>query len=59
VTKEQAFHVLEIILKAQQSAREGRALAIESTFTRPSGMAKLGANDPAHLAHDRTREHVP
>jgi len=28
VTKEQAFHVLEIILKAQQSAREGRALAI-------------------------------
>jgi len=58
VTKEHAFHVLEIILKAQQSARAGRALAIESTFTRPSAMAKPLANEPAHLAHDRTREHV-
>ena len=58
VGKEHAFHVLEVILKAQQSAREGRALAIESTFPRPElNEANPSANEPAHLAHDRTREH--
>jgi predicted dehydrogenase len=55
-TKEHACHVLEVILKAQQSAREGRAIAIESTFQRLQS-AQAKRVDPAHLAHDRTREH--
>ena len=58
VTKEHAFHVLEIILKAQQSAREGRALPIESTFEPVrTAQSRRPESEPAHLAHDRTREH--
>jgi predicted dehydrogenase len=57
VTKEHAFHVLEIILKAQQSAKEGRALTIESSFT-PLKFETVRSEEPAHLAHDRTREHL-
>src|SRR6185436_13497729 len=30
-----AFHVLEIMLKAQQSGREGRAISIQSSFVPP------------------------
>jgi predicted dehydrogenase len=57
VTKEHAFHVLEIILKAQQSAKEGRAVAIESSFA-PKFLDDDRSEEPAHLAHDRTREHL-
>lgn len=57
VTKEHAYHVLEIILKAQQSAKEGRALPIESSFT-PKLLDDHHAAEPVHLAHDRTREHL-
>jgi hypothetical protein len=32
LTAEHACHVLEIILRAGDSAREGRALALETTF---------------------------
>ena len=32
ITTEQAYHVLEIMLKAQESGRDGRARQIESTF---------------------------
>jgi predicted dehydrogenase len=56
VTPEHAAHVLEIMLKAQQSGREGRALAIESTFT-PPVFAEPGTREAAHLMHDRSREH--
>jgi len=56
VTPEHARHVLEIMLKAQQSGREGRALNIESTFT-PPVFPEPAAQEPAHLVHDRTREH--
>jgi predicted dehydrogenase len=56
VTSEHALHVLEVMLKAQQSSREGRALPIESTFT-PPVFAEPGAQEAAHLMHDRTREH--
>ena len=57
VTKEHAYHVLEIILKAQQSAKEGRALSIDSSFT-PRFIEDHRAKEPVHLAHDRTREHL-
>jgi predicted dehydrogenase len=55
MTPEHAFHVLEIMLKARESSVQGRALPIESTFAPPQfEVAKAG---PAHLMHDRTREH--
>jgi len=56
VTPEHARHVLEIMLKAHQSGREGRAIEIESTFT-PPVFAGSTAHEPAHLMHDRSREH--
>jgi predicted dehydrogenase len=56
VTPEHAAHVLEIMLKAQQAGREGRALVIESTFPPPS-FAESGAHETAHLMHDRSRQH--
>jgi predicted dehydrogenase len=56
VTPDYALHVLEIMLKAQQSGREGRAIAIESTFKLPEFEISSRA-EPAHLQHDRTREH--
>jgi predicted dehydrogenase len=56
VTPESALHVLEIMLKAQQSGREGRAIAIESAFKLPEFEISSRA-EPAHLQHDRTREH--
>jgi predicted dehydrogenase len=55
VTPEHALHVLEIMLKAQQSGREGRALALESTFTPP--VFAEAAREAVHLMHDRAREH--
>ena len=36
LTAEHAAHVLEILLAVQQSAREGRAVEINSTFARPA-----------------------
>jgi len=55
ITSEHALHVMEIMLKARESSAQGRALPIESTFTAPQFQAaKTG---PAHLMHDRTREH--
>ena len=56
VTPEHALHVLEIILKAQQSGREGRAMAVESTFA-PPVFAESITQQAAHLMHDRAREH--
>jgi predicted dehydrogenase len=35
ITPEHAFHVLEIMLKAQESGRAGKTQAIDSTFTPP------------------------
>ena len=56
VTPEHALHVLEIMLKAQQSGREGRAIPIESSYTRPE-LSDSISTEAAHLMHDRTREH--
>ena len=55
IAPEHGFHVLEIMLKARQSSAQGRAINIESTFTSPRFVAAKGG--PAHLIHDRTREH--
>jgi predicted dehydrogenase len=56
VTPAHAHHVLEIMIKAQQSGREGRTLPIESTFTPPS-FGEEKPTEAAHKIHDRTREH--
>ena len=56
VTPEHALHVLEIMLKAQQSGREGRALILESSFTLPV-LKTSDSQEPAHQVHDRSREH--
>ena len=56
VAPEHALHVLEIMLKAQQSGREGRALEIESTFELPQLVA-ANSTEAAHLMHDRSRKH--
>jgi predicted dehydrogenase len=54
VKPEHAQHVLEIMLKTQQSAREGRALAVETRFE-PTILQAIHS-EPAHLMHDRSRE---
>jgi len=55
VTPSHAHHVLEIMLKAQQAGREGRALSLESSFTPPLFPEATSLQD-AHRVHDRTRE---
>jgi len=52
-----AYHVLEIMIKAQQAGREGRALLLESTFT-PPVFADASPKAAVHLVHDRSREHL-
>ena len=54
VTPEHALHVLEVMLKAQVSGRDGRAQAVESTFEPPVFAEPLQAT-AAHRVHDRTR----
>jgi predicted dehydrogenase len=56
VTPEHALHVLEIMLQAQQSSRDGCARAMESTFA-PPAFAESEAHEAAHLVHDRSRNH--
>ena len=50
-----ALHVLEIILRAQESGRDGRAIALETAFNPRPFEAASGA--AVHLQHDRTRAH--
>jgi len=57
VAPAQALHVLEVMLKAQQSARDGRALELETSFTPPIPMP-ADPEEAAHRQHDRTRAHV-
>jgi predicted dehydrogenase len=54
IKPEHAFHVLEIMLKAQESGRTGRAYEIESTFTPPT-FEDEAETVPAHLVHDPSR----
>ncbi len=55
ITPEHGYHVLEIMLKAQQAGRDGVAKTIESTFT-PASFFKEGEQAPAHLVHDRSSQ---
>ncbi len=55
VTPEHALHVLEVLIKAQEAGRDGRARQIETTFE-PIEFADAAASGPAHLIHDRTRK---
>jgi predicted dehydrogenase len=54
ITPEHGFHVLEIMLRAQEAGKDGRTRPIESTFTPPSFIegVERTAGPPAH---DRTR----
>jgi predicted dehydrogenase len=52
---EHALHVLEIMIKAQQSGRESRGLSLETTFA-PTVIAEPSAQEAPHLQHDRTRD---
>ena len=56
ITPEHAYHVLEIMLKCMESGDTGRALPIESTFVPPTFEAEEGEPEPAHTAHDPTRD---
>ena len=55
ISPEQAYHVLEIMVKAKQSGRDGQEKMIESSFPAPQIEAPL---EPAqvHLVHDRTHQ---
>jgi predicted dehydrogenase len=55
ITPEHAYHVTEIMIKALQSGRDGRAHAIESTFTPPT-FHEAREQIAAHLIHDRTNQ---
>jgi predicted dehydrogenase len=54
ITPEHGLHVLEIMLKAQESGRSGRALEIESSFTPTEFVGKVEMR-PEHRIHDRSR----
>ena len=54
VTPEHAFHVLEVMIRAQESARDGQAHAVASTFTPPRANVTT-ESVAAHRVHDRTR----
>ncbi len=57
ITPEHAYHVIEIILKAQEAGKDGQARTIDSTFPPlnffdPAESAAVSA--AAHLVHDPT-----
>lgn len=56
VTPEHAYHVLEIMIAAEESGRDRCAKPIQSTFPLPALAEEAGAEAPAHRIHDRTRE---
>jgi predicted dehydrogenase len=54
VTPEHARHVLEVMLLARESGRDGAAKPVRSRFAPPEFPGPDPA-EPAHLVHDRTR----
>jgi predicted dehydrogenase len=58
VAPEHAFHVLEIMIRAQESGRDGQARSLTSTFTPPT-FAETPAAEPRHRVHDPTRRSEP
>jgi predicted dehydrogenase len=55
IRPEHAYHVLEIMLKAEAAGRDGQARAIESTFTPPTFGGEAAEALPAHLVHNPER----
>ena len=56
VTPEQAYHVLEIMVKAKESGGDGTEKIIQSRFPKPRlGTAQVDARGE-HLVHDRTHK---
>jgi len=55
IKPEHAFHVLEIMLKAQAAGRDGQAREIKNTFTPPDFGATVEAQ-AVHLIHDPSRD---
>lgn len=53
-TPEHAYHALEVMLKAKESAREGRAVEINSEFPALGFLSTEGAFEEAHRVHDRS-----
>ena len=56
VTLAHARHVLEVMLAAQRSAKEGRRIEVASRFELPRFEEQQG--EAPHLMHDRTRGHL-
>ncbi len=56
ITPEHAYHVTEIMIKAQEAGQDGQARMIESTFPPLNFFdpAERAAPAAAHLVHDRT-----
>jgi predicted dehydrogenase len=57
VTAEHARHVLEVMLLAQESGRDGVARPVRSRFAPPDLPGPEPA-EPAHLVHDRARKEL-
>ena len=55
VTPEHAYHVLEIMVRAQEAGREGVAKDVASKFEAPE-FSETGAKVQAHRVHDRTHK---
>ncbi len=55
VTPEHAYHVLEIMIAARDSGRDGKAREIKSTFTPPNFAEKIEGLERAHRIHDPRR----
>lgn len=54
ITPEHAYHALEIMIKTQESSREGVFKSIDSTFSPPSFDFSDEDHEAAHLVHDRS-----
>jgi predicted dehydrogenase len=55
ITPEHGFHVLEIMLRAQEAGQDGRAREITSTFP-PLAFDRDEKQTATHRVHDRTRK---
>jgi predicted dehydrogenase len=55
ITPEHAYHVLEIMVKAQESGRDGQTKSIISTFS-PPVFSEKSSPIQTHLIHDRTHD---
>lgn len=53
ISPEHAYHVLEVMLKAKESAADGQAKSVESTFP-PLAISGEVEAMPVHLVHDRS-----